>query len=75
LNSTGTAGSGGRAQIIHNDLGRTKHFVAAAVATLDDFEDDMIGLAAVVPQRNGFVPVRIEGPTNVLDGPNAVALE
>ena len=40
---------GGMAQIIHNDLGRTKHFITAAVAMLDDFEDAMIGLAAVMP--------------------------
>jgi hypothetical protein len=37
------------AQIVHNDLGRTKHSVAVAVAMLDDFEDDMIGLAKVIP--------------------------
>jgi hypothetical protein len=37
------------AQIIHNDLGRTKHFVAVAVAMLGDFKDNMIGLAAVMP--------------------------
>jgi hypothetical protein len=37
------------AQIVHNDLGRTKHFVAVAVAMLDDFKDDMIALAAVAP--------------------------
>ena len=49
------------AQIIHDDFGRTKHFVAAAVATLDDFENDLIGLAGFVPQRNGLVPVGIEG--------------
>jgi hypothetical protein len=37
------------AQIIHNDLSRTKHFVTTAVAMLDDCEDDMIGLATVMP--------------------------
>ena len=37
------------AQIVHNDLGRTKHFVAVAVTMLDDFKDDKIGLAAVIP--------------------------
>ena len=63
------------AQIIHKDLGRTKHFVAAAVATLDDFEDDMIGLAGVVPHRNGLVPVGIKEPTNVLDCLDAVGVE
>ena len=63
------------AKIIHNDLGRTKHCVATAVRALDDYKDSMIGLAAVVPQRNGLVPVRIEEPTKVLDGLDAMALE
>jgi hypothetical protein len=62
-------------QIIHKDLGRTKHFVTAAVAMLDDFEDDMIGLAAVLPRCNGLVQMRIEGATSVLCGIDAVAVE
>ena len=67
--------SWGIAQIIHNDLGWTKDLIAAAVATLSNFEDDLIGLAGVVSYRNGLVPVRIEGPTYVLDGLDAVAEE
>ena len=63
------------AQIIHNDLGRTKNFVAATVATLSNFEDDLIGLAAVMPHGNGLMPVGIEGPPNVLDNRDAVVLE
>ena len=63
------------AQIIHNDLGWTKDLIAAAVATLSDFEDDLIGLAWVVPHGNSLVPVGIEGPTHVLDGLDAVAVE
>ena len=63
------------AQIIHNDLGRTKHFVAAAVAALGDFEDDVIGLAWVVPHGNRLVPVGIEGLADILDGLDAVAVE
>ena len=63
------------AQIIHNDLGRTKDLIAAAVAALGDFEDDLIGLAWVMPHGNRLVPVGIEGPTQVLDGLDAVAVE
>jgi len=62
-------------QIIYNDLGRSKDFVAAAVATLGDFEHDMIGLAWVMPHGNSLVPVGIEGPPNVLDGLDTVTLE
>jgi hypothetical protein len=39
----------GMAQIVHNDLGRTKQFVAVAIAMLDDFKDDITALAAVMP--------------------------
>jgi len=67
--------SGRMAQVVHNDLGRTKDRIAVAVATLSDFEDDMIGLAGVVPHENVIVPIRIEGPSHFLDGFDAVAVE
>ena len=63
------------AQIVHNDLGWTKDLIAATITTLSHFENDLIGLAWVVPHGNGLVPVRIEGPTHVLDGLDAVAVE
>ena len=63
------------AQIIHNDLGRTKDRIAAAVATLSHFENGPIGPAWVVPHGNSLVPVGIEGPPQVLDGLDAVAVE
>jgi len=67
--------SGAMAQVVHNDLGRTKDLIAAPVATLGDFEDDMIGLAGVVPHKDGIVPVGIERPPHVFDGLDAVAVE
>jgi hypothetical protein len=57
------ADSGAAAQIIHNDLGRTKDLIAAAVASLSHFQDDPIGLARVVPHVDGLVPARIKRPT------------
>ena len=63
------------AQIIYNNLGWTKHLIAAAVAALSNFEDDLIGLARVMPHRNGLVPVRIEGATQVLYGLDSVTVE
>jgi hypothetical protein len=63
------------AQIIHNDLGRTKDLIAARVATLSHFEDDLIELAWVVPHENSLVPVGIEGPPHVLDGLDTVVQE
>jgi hypothetical protein len=63
------------ARIIHNDLGRTKHFVAATVTTLDNFEDDMIRLAGVVSYRHGLLPVRVERLACSLDGFDAMAVE
>ncbi len=63
------------AQIIHNDLGWTKDRIAAAVATLSNFEDGLIGLAWVTPHENSLVPAGIEGPTHVLDGLDTVAVE
>ena len=68
-------GSRGMAQVIHNDLRWAKDMVAAAIAALGNFKDDLIRLATIVPQRNRLMPVRIEGPPNVLDGFDAVALE
>jgi hypothetical protein len=67
--------SGEIAQIIYNDLGWTKDLIAAAVATLKNFEDDLIGLAWVVPYGNSFVPVGIEGSPHVFDCLDAVAVE
>ena len=63
------------AQVIYNDLGWTKDRIAAAVATLSHFENDPIGLARVAPHEDSFVLVGIEGPTQVLDGLDAVAVE
>ena len=73
--STNPASCWGMAQRVHNDLGRTKHFVAAAVAMLQDFEYDMIGLAAVLPHGNCLMPVRIERLTNVFDGLDPMTVE
>ena len=46
-----------------------------ALATLKNFEDDLIGLAWVVPHGNSLVSVGIKGPTDILDGLDAVAVE
>jgi hypothetical protein len=67
--------SGEIAQIIYNDLGWTKDLIAAAVATLNNFEEDLIGLAWVIPHGNSLVPVGIEGPPHVFDGLDAVTVE
>jgi len=57
---------GKAAEIIHNDLGRTKHLVPAAIAALGNLQDDMIRLGRVMAHDNGLLPVRIEGLPNVL---------
>jgi len=75
LNLTGMVGSGGLAQIIHNHLGWTKYFGAVAVTPLDDFADNLIRLAGVVPHGHSFVPVGIKWPTDVLDNHDPVVLE
>jgi len=49
--------------------------IATAVATAGDFQNDLIGLAGVMPDGNSLVPVGIKGPTNILDGLNAMAVE
>jgi hypothetical protein len=67
--------SGEIVQIIYNDLGWTKDLIAEAVAMLNNFEDDLIGLAWVVPHGNSLMPVGIEGPPHVLDSLNAVTVE
>jgi hypothetical protein len=67
--------SGEIAQIIYNDLGWTKNLIAATVATLNNFEDDLVGLVWVVPHGNSLVPKGIEGPPHVLDGLDAVMVE
>jgi hypothetical protein len=42
---------------------------------LDDFEDDMIRPAGVMPHGNCLVPVWIEGLTHGLDSLDAMAAE
>ena len=62
-------------QIVHNDLGHAKNLVAAAVTTLGDFEDALIGLREIVPHKDSLLPVRIEGLPRVVCGLYAVAVE
>ena len=49
------------AQIIHNDLGRTKDLIAARVAALSHFKDDLIGLSRIVRMLPIYVPAPKEG--------------
>jgi len=63
------------AQIIHNYLGGTKDPVAAAVAALGDFQDDLIGLGGIVAHGNRRMPMGIEWTANSGHRLNAVLEE
>ena len=63
------------AQIIHNHLGGTKDPVAAAVAALGDFQNDLIGLTCIMAHGNRRMPVGIERTTNGGHRLNAVLEE
>jgi hypothetical protein len=61
--------------IIHNDPGGAKDLVAAAIAVLDNFEDDMVRLPGIMPHGNSFVPVGVKWLAKLLHHFDAVALE
>ena len=68
-------GSRGAIQVIHNDLGRSKDLITAAVTTLRNLKNNMIRLEWIMPHRNSFVLVRIKGQASGFDGLDAVAAE
>ncbi|MDR3406211.1 MAG: hypothetical protein P4L99_27250 [Chthoniobacter sp.] len=63
------------ARIVHDNLGRAKHFITTRITTPNDFEDDVIGLPWIAPYRDSLVPVRVERLPQCLDGLDAVAME
>jgi hypothetical protein len=50
----------GRRQIIDHDFGWANDLRTSPVATLNDFEDGVVGFSWIMALRKRFVPVRIE---------------
>jgi hypothetical protein len=47
-------------EVIHHNFGRAKHFRRPQIATLDHFQDCVIGLGRVKTLRESFMAVRVE---------------
>jgi hypothetical protein len=62
-------------QVIHNDLGRSKDLIAAAVTTLRNLKNNLIRLEWIMPHGNGFVQVRIKGQASDFDGLDAIVAQ
>ena len=54
------AGGLGRRQVIHHHFGRANDLRASPIATLNHFEDGMVGLSRIMALRKRFMPVRVE---------------
>jgi hypothetical protein len=65
----------GSRQVVHYYFGRSNNLRTPLVATLNDFEDGVVGLSRIVTFRKRFMPVRVERLADDLLALDAVLTE
>ena len=59
-------------QILHDDFGRAKNFVTAAITRLQDLDYSVVGLRGIMTNGDRLMAVRVEWPAESFFGFDAV---